>query len=235
MAVFHSNRDAAKNLIGGLKKLGECDFTSLTPTDITSTGTTTVDGFDFNVTTLAAATTIRIDSNGLYLTGGTGACDWDMNLLNFDGTFNGRSKQMVGFSCEVSEVGDTSQWLVGFGTSWSDLIDGIRSGSNAWQWQRRRGGVASWTGNTINNGITSFGMTANAGGTGRYRTGALTGVALDPIIDHGGIGSCGPADMANWYPFPDGGGIFKFWFSGANARDDIKIKRVSLWALRDEG
>jgi hypothetical protein len=92
MSEYHSNRDAAQNLVPSMKKLGECDFTSLSPTDITSTGETTVSGFRFDVVALSASTTIKIDSNGLYVSGGTGATTVDMNLLDFDGSFNGREE-----------------------------------------------------------------------------------------------------------------------------------------------
>jgi hypothetical protein len=139
---------------------------------------------------------------------------------------------MVGFSCEVDEQGvDCTEYIIGFGTDWNDLICSRRSLSNTWQWQRRRGGSALFTTKGLNNGLTSFAMTSNAGGTGRWRTGALTGVALDPLHDHGNIGTMGPGDQSDWWAFPDGGGVFRIYWTLANSRN-LRIKRLSLWSLR---
>jgi hypothetical protein len=232
---YQSAADAVAIGLPGLEKLGEIDFRTLTPTDITSTGTTTVDGVNFRVDGLAASSTIKIDANGLYISGGTGVVNARIDLDDFvSGTFDGTTYKLVGFTMEVQEPSNSLDWAVGFtranSGSWNDAIVAVRfTSENNIQWQRRRAGAITFDGDTVNRSANwAIGMMCNAGSFGRHEAGTWT-QAPDPSLLTG-VGTGGGGDQQGWTVF-DGTDYMRVWWDKATGRN-VRFLRASLWAIR---
>lgn len=211
---------------GGLMLRGEIDFTSLTPTDITTTGITTVDGIDFDVDTLAAGSTIRIDATGIKIVGGTGSVGLNIDLATVNGGLDMSGDELWGWTLATN---DTGKWGVYMGQSLNDRFGVIRTTITNMDNQVRRGGVLAFFPHSVSEAVQNVWASISPGATAvsRYDTPAPAGAISPTAVSTVGVSAA--TNGPGWKPHTASGGIGRLFWTDASARSALHTN-FSFWS-----